>query len=80
MAMSIRATTIRLPNTLLENVSRVAKGRGKSLNAFVVETLQKELLKEEARRLFDDYSLAGEDADVAFASDTQAEVMLRDPA
>jgi len=72
---SQRATTLRLPEGLLRDVTLIARTQNKSLNTLVVEALQRIQEDEQKKRLFDDYTLAGEDADVEFAFVPQMEAV-----
>jgi hypothetical protein len=76
-----RALTVRLPIELYEASSEIAHRRQISLNALVQEALATIRAAEEEARLYDEFSLLGEDpeeASVEFAIHAQYEVVSRD--
>ncbi len=71
--------TVRLPISVYEKASVLAKARHQSLNKLVQDGLQFIEVQERERRLFDDFTAiaeSGEDeTDVEFALPAQSEVI-----
>ena len=81
--MTTKAMTLRLPPDLYQTGQQIAQQRHMSLNALIQESLQALIRVEQQRRLFDDFTLLGEDMegsnmDYAFAA--QREVIMSDEA
>ena len=77
--MTTKFLTLRLPPDLYQSSRLVAEQRHISLNALIQESLQALVRAEQQRRLFDDYTRLGEDAegcDVDYALAAQREVIL----
>jgi predicted DNA-binding protein len=73
--------SVRIPSDLHARSTTVAKISGKSLNALIVEALERIVSEEEERRLFDAFTELGQDremSDVEFLFTAQAEVALYD--
>ena len=76
-----KALTVRLPKSTHTAVSAIARRRHTSLNRVVQESLEATLKAERDRRLYEEFGLLAEDAeitDVSYALAAQEEVMLRD--
>lgn len=69
--------TLRLEEDIYTRIKEIARERHTSFTAFVQGVLTDVLKKEEQKALFDAFSQAGEDADVAFAAPAQNEVISR---
>ena len=74
------ATSLRLPDSVVEEAKSIIRRRGISFNAFVEQSLRKEIAAEQEREMYEAATLLGQDADsdVEFALATQAEVALKD--
>ena len=73
--------TVRLPAELYAASTALAQERRVSMNALIQERLSLLVREEEKKRLYDAFSLVGEDEEessVAFAHEAQAEVVCRD--
>ncbi len=76
-----RALTLRITPELHHAITRLARDRSLSVNAYVQRQLELAVRLEEEKARYDAYTLLGQDAeacDVAYAAAAQAEVMLRD--
>ena len=73
-------TSLRLPDEVYKEAAIILRRRGVSFNAFVEETIRKEILAEQEREMYEAATLLGADAEtnVDFAFDAQAEVALKD--
>ncbi len=69
--------TLRLEEEIYTRIKEIARERHTSFTAFVQGVLADVLKKEEQKALYDAFSLAGEEADVDFASYAQEEVVKR---
>ena len=81
--MTTKAMTLRLPPDLYQTGQEIAQQRHISLNALVQEGLQAVIRMEQQRRLYDDFSLLGEDVEgcnVEYAFAAQREVIMGDEA
>jgi len=74
---SIRTTSLRVPAQLLTATQDLAKRRRTSVNALVVESIERTLREEYNKALYDSFTLIGQDddADVEFAVAAQSEVV-----
>jgi hypothetical protein len=81
MRIKAKAMTIRLPQALYKAGREMAKRRRMSLNRLVQESLQATIRTEEEQRLYDAFTLVGQDtaeSSVEFAIAAQLEVLERD--
>lgn len=79
--MPTKALTLRLPPELYASGQRVAQERRMSLNALLQESLAATVRAEQQRKLFEDFTQLGDDADacdVEYAFPAAAEVALAD--
>lgn len=74
------ATSLRLSDDVFEEARTIIRRRGVSFNAFVEETLRKEIAAEQEREMYEAATLLGADleSNVDFAFVAQSEVALRD--
>lgn len=74
------ATSLRLSDDVFEGAKSIIRRRGVSFNAFVEETLRREIAAEEEREMYEAATLLGTDPEtnVDFAFAAQADVALRD--
>jgi hypothetical protein len=74
------AMSLRMSDEVYEEAKSIIRRRGVSFNAFVEETIRKEIAAEREREMFEAASLLGTDpdTDVEFAFGAQAEVALRE--
>jgi predicted transcriptional regulator len=82
MSSKVKTLTVRLPLELYERVVETAERRDSSLNATVQEALHLLTQQDQQARLYEAFSLLGEDAaeaDVEFAFEAQRQVVTRDP-
>ena len=76
-----RSLTVRLQPELYAAAARVARKRGRSLNALVQQGLEEIIRVEEDRELYQAATLLGtdpEECNVDYAFPAQSEVILRD--
>ncbi len=81
MRTKVKAMTIRLPQALYRAGREMAKRRRVSLNRLVQESLQATIKTEEEQRLYDAFTLVGQDAEessVEYAVAAQLEVLEKD--
>jgi hypothetical protein len=73
-------TSLRLPDDVYAEILPIIRRRGMSFNAFVEDTLRRELQAEMDREMYEAGTILGDDpgSDVDFALAAQAEVVLRD--
>lgn len=73
-------TSLRLSDDVYKEAAAIITRRGVSFNAFVEETIRKEILAEQEREMYDAATLLGSDPDsnVDFAFEAQSEVALKD--
>lgn len=75
-----KSLTVRLRPELYDAMTEAARRRRVSLNALVQQSLMELIRAEEHARLYDGFSLLGEEGeenDVTFALDAQREVVQR---
>ena len=81
--MTTNALTLRLPPDLYQLGHQIARQRHISLNAFILESLQAMVQQEQQRKLYDDFTLLGEDmegSDVEYAFAAQRDAVLGEAA
>jgi hypothetical protein len=73
-------TSLRLPDEVIDEARAIILRRGISFNAFVEESLRKEIAAEQEREMYEAATLLGSDPDscVNYAFNAQSEVALRD--
>ena len=76
---TIRSTSLRIPAELLTATQALAARRSKSVNALVVESIERTLREDEDKALYDSFTLIGRDteSDAEFAVEAQSEVVTR---
>jgi hypothetical protein len=78
MASNVKTLTVRLPEDLYQQAGEVARRKQWSMNATIQEALRQLTFQDQQARLYEAFSLLGEDAteaDVEFALDAQREVV-----
>ncbi len=81
--MTTKSITLRLPPELYASGRQIAQERRVSLNALLQESLAETVRVQRQRKLFDDFTQLGEDADdcdVEYAFPAAAEIVLGDEA
>lgn len=75
---TIRSTSLRMPAELLAAAQALAARRNTSMNALVVESVERTLREEADAALYDSFTLIGRDAasEVEFAVRAQSEVVF----
>lgn len=77
----MKALTIRLPDAVYDDTRELAKERRQSMNEFIASCVQQALLIREEQRLYEAFTLVGEDREessVEFAIPAQQEVVRDD--
>jgi hypothetical protein len=80
MARNTKTMTVRLPERIYADSSRLAHRRQVSLNHLIQESLEHELKREDDQHLYDAFTQLGEDAEeynVEYAIAAQREVIDR---
>lgn len=74
---TVRSTSLRLPADLLTATKALAERQNKSVNAVVVESIERTIRDDEDLALYDSFTLLGRDAesDVEFAVGAQSEAV-----
>ena len=74
---TVKSTSLRLPADLLSATQALAARRRQSMNAIVVESIERTLRDAEALTLYDSFTLLGRDVetDVEFATAAQSEAV-----
>ena len=74
-----KAITIRLPADVYAEAQDAARRQETSLNRFVLEAVSQRLKHEEFQKLYDAFTLVGqeEDNNVEYAFEAQAEIVLQ---
>lgn len=78
MPQKMKAVTVRMTPELYVETAELAQARGVSLNQMLVESLERRLESERHARLYDAFTLLGQDAEeasVEFASEVQREIL-----
>jgi predicted transcriptional regulator len=75
----MKSTSLRLPDDLLQATQALAARRSVSMNALVVNSIERTLRDDEESALYEAFTLLGqdEDAEVEFAIAAQSEVVAR---
>ncbi|MBC7473260.1 MAG: hypothetical protein H7263_03135 [Candidatus Sericytochromatia bacterium] len=79
--MSLKALTLRIEQSLYDEVKSFAQRENSSVNSFFEKIIREKIRKEEDKLLFDEFSIVGqdqEDSDVEYSLLAQKEVIYNE--